>query len=178
MRARAEAAGIAVIVSSAGLLFDGRPAEPNAVDALARIGIDLTPHLARKVSPEILDVADLVLAMEHRHVREVALTDAHALSRTFTLPDFVARAEASPRGDTEPFGPWVARLSSGRSTEEILRADPRLEVADPMGGSKRVFRQNAARLDELVGRLVATIADATREAQPDEALPPTPTRSS
>jgi protein-tyrosine phosphatase len=177
LRARMEAAGLDVAVSSAGLLFDGRPAEPNAVAALARMDIDISEHLARKITPEILAPADLVLAMEHRHVREVALADSGALSRTFTLPDLVVRAEAAPRHEGEAFAAWVSRLSSGRSTEELVRADPRLEVTDPMGGSKRVFRQNAGRLDELIGRLVTVLMPAIAEQEQTgaAAAPPTPT---
>ena len=186
LRARATDAGIDVSVSSAGLLFEGLPAERGAIAALERMGIEVSHHEARIIGPDILGPADLVLGMEHRHVREVVVTEGGDVERTFTLPEFVERAEAAGPRQHEDFGPWVAGLAAARTPSELMRADPRLEVIDPMGGSKRVFRQNAARIDELVRRLVAVTwpvsAPARQPADPlpdpgDRPVPPTPTRS-
>jgi protein-tyrosine phosphatase len=52
-------------VASAGLFaLVGRPAEPHAVEALARRGIDISGHRARQLTPELLADFDVVLVME------------------------------------------------------------------------------------------------------------------
>jgi protein-tyrosine phosphatase len=55
-RGSVESAGIAALV--------GRPAEPHAVELLARRGIDISAHRARQLTPEQLAAADVVLVME------------------------------------------------------------------------------------------------------------------
>ncbi|MCU1354605.1 MAG: hypothetical protein JWM89_23 [Acidimicrobiales bacterium] len=171
LRARLAAVGVDATVSSAGFLFDGRAAEPGALAAMERVGLDLGAHLARTIQPAILGAADLVITMEHRHVREVALADGGDLARTFTYPDLVERAEhAGPRGD-EPFSEWIAALAEGRPSSEVLRADPLLEVIDPMGQSNKAFRVCAEELQELGDRFVElawpfAIAEAARRADP------------
>lgn len=155
LRRRLEQLGVAADVSSAGLLFDGRAAEVGALVAMERSGLDLSTHAARKISTAILGQADLVIVMEHQHVREVVMTEGGDLHRTYTLPDLVARAEADgPRGD-EPFADWAARLSQGRTPADVVRGDASLEVGDPMGRSKRAFRDTATELEVLIDRFVA-----------------------
>ncbi|WP_242360379.1 low molecular weight protein-tyrosine-phosphatase [Anaeromyxobacter sp. SG17] len=59
-------------VESAGLgALEGRGADPIAVALLAERGIDLTPHRARQLTPEMLAAADLVLVMESGHQRQI-----------------------------------------------------------------------------------------------------------
>ncbi|GAA2262672.1 low molecular weight protein-tyrosine-phosphatase [Kitasatospora cystarginea] len=58
--------GPALTVRSAGLLasWEGKPAHPFMIAAAARRGYDLTAHRGVRVSAELLDWADLVLAMD------------------------------------------------------------------------------------------------------------------
>ena len=63
-------------VGSAGVRgLVGYPADLNAVDVVRGLGIDISGHVARKVTPELLDENDLILTMEKRH-KEV-LTEAY-----------------------------------------------------------------------------------------------------
>lgn len=57
-RITVESAGIAALV--------GRRAEPCAVDAVARRGVDISGHRARQLTPELLATADVVFVMEDR----------------------------------------------------------------------------------------------------------------
>ena len=168
LRARADAAALPLSVSSAGLLFDGRGPEQGAVWAVSKLGLDLTSHVSRTISAEILEAADLVLTMEFRQLREVVLSEGGSLERTFTLPDVAARADASPRLEGETQTDWVARLAAGRTGDDIVRADRALEVADPMGRPKRVFRRCAEEIDGQVARFVAA-------ASPRQDSPSSPT---
>lgn len=61
-----------VEVASAGLsALVGRPADPSSVEVLAARGIDLTPHVARQLTPQMIFASDLVLVMESWQQKEV-----------------------------------------------------------------------------------------------------------
>jgi protein-tyrosine phosphatase len=76
---RAAAAGLAhVSVDSAGLLgLEGRPAAPEVVSLLRPLGCDLVSHRSRGVRPSDLASADLVVAMELRHLEELHVRNPH-----------------------------------------------------------------------------------------------------
>lgn len=51
-------------ITSAGLLVDGqKEVHPETVSYLTRLGIDITHHIQRRATPEILDSADVIIAM-------------------------------------------------------------------------------------------------------------------
>lgn len=55
-------------VLSAGVgAYPGDDASPGAVKALAKVGLDLKDHRSRRLSPELLDQAALVLCMTEGH---------------------------------------------------------------------------------------------------------------
>ncbi|MGW0753377.1 arsenate reductase/protein-tyrosine-phosphatase family protein [Streptomyces sp. NPDC002587] len=58
--------GEAVTVRSAGLIgkWQDQPADPSMVNAVRRLGLDLTHHRGQQITVEDLDWADNVLAME------------------------------------------------------------------------------------------------------------------
>jgi protein-tyrosine-phosphatase len=178
LRRRAEELDLDLSVSSVGSLFDGRPAEDGALGAMKALGIDLTAHQARSLTPTIVGCADLVLGMEQAHVREVSVVPGGSFERTFTLPDLVARAErVAPRRPGETPADWLARVGEGRSPADAMAAARHLEVADPMGMSKRHFRRCAAELSDLIDRLVAVAWPPTSapSAPPDHAVLSDPT---
>jgi protein-tyrosine phosphatase len=91
-------------VTSAGIsALVGRGADATAVALLAERGIDLAPHRARQLTPELVKGADLVLVMERGHIAEVeAIAPAargrvHLLGRFggFEIPDPYRRPRAA-----------------------------------------------------------------------------------
>src|SRR5689334_22069461 len=81
-------AGIAAVVTSAGLLFDGKPATDHGLAVMADRGLDTSGHRSRKLRPDLLAGADLVIGMARSHVREaVALAGPDLLRRAFTLKE-------------------------------------------------------------------------------------------
>lgn len=160
--------GVDASVGSAGLVLQGDPADPHAVDALGRMGIDLADHRSRIGTSEVVAGADLRIAMENRHVRSAVASGAR-FDRTFTLPDLVRRAEAAgPRRPGESLDAWLDRLGEGRTPTSVMRANPADEVVDPVGGSRRTFRRCADELADLIDRLVALAwpASATDRLEP------------
>ena len=146
-------------VSSAGLLPSGSPVVDEVEDVMSgRYGIDLEDHRSRRLSALLLAEVDLVLAMERRHVREVAMTEPSAFARAFTVKEFLRRAVASP-----PTGQiadeYFKLLSAGRPAKSMLGHAPEDEVEDPLGRGRVVFEQSA---DELQG-LMKSVASVLRQ---------------
>ncbi|MEW6572658.1 MAG: low molecular weight protein arginine phosphatase [Bacillota bacterium] len=78
-----------VDVASAGVFaLPGSPASPEAVDALAEWGIDLSNHKARLLTPEIIQEADLILTMTARHKAAVLETAPDAKDKVFTINEY------------------------------------------------------------------------------------------
>lgn len=147
--------GVEATVHSAGLLFDGRAADPHSVSAMADRELDLSGFASRKMTESLLRSADLVIGMERRHVREAAVALPEVWPRAFTLKELARRASAAgPRPDDVPVEDWLARLAADRTTTDHLGDDPSDDVPDPIGRSLRTFRRCAEDLERLVGVVV------------------------
>lgn len=159
-----------VSIGSVGQLFDGRSAEDGAVHAMKQRGIDLTAHRSRVQTLDLLADTSLILTMERMHVREIAMLSPELFGRTFTLPEFVGLAtETGPRPSNEPLRTWVERVGADRNPMDQLSSDPKAEVADPMGRSRRAFKACATELDDHLARL-ADLAWPLSPTQPDLAV--------
>jgi protein-tyrosine-phosphatase len=133
------AAGFILVGVALGPSGMGLVATSDSIDTLAELGVLMLLF---------------IIGMEMRHVREVLVVDPGAISRAFTLPDLVKRAEAvGPRTDPD-VRRWIEELAAGRKRLDLLKKDHGLEVPDPIGGSKRKFRRTAESLGDLVDRFV------------------------
>jgi protein-tyrosine-phosphatase len=142
---------VAAEVETAGLLEPGAPATKQAVRLLADHGLDLNGHVSRRLTPELVGSADLVIGMEARHVREAVLLEPKAWPRAFVLPELVRRSEAIGPRTAEPLSTWLARLHLGRSTRDML-VDAGKTVADPHGGSDAAYLDTIDVLETLIAR--------------------------
>jgi len=76
-------------VSSSGVSsMDGWSAMPEAIEVMKDHGIDISSHRARQITDEMVDEADLVLAMTSRHRELLKVTFPNAESKIFTLKEF------------------------------------------------------------------------------------------
>lgn len=156
LRARLATVAPSVVVGSAGLLFDGREAERQAVKAMAKRGLDLSGHSSQKISVELLADTSLILGMERGHIREVAALDPTFFARSFTLPELANAVELVGRRPADlDLRSWVEHIGRVRSIETYSASDPYSEIADPMGGSARAFRTCAQTIDDHLATLVA-----------------------
>ena len=159
LRDKLASVGGAVSVDSGGFGFDDENAYPASVAALAERGIDLGAHRSSRVDADRIGGADLVLAMERAHVRKVSTIDPGAWVRTFTLKEFVRRAQlAGGRRPHESLAAWVARVHHGRSVDDLLGASDVDDIDDPFGRSAKVFERSVAELDALLDQFVALYA--------------------
>lgn len=80
--------GLEITVSSAGMMGDGMPASGSAQVVCDEIGLDLSGHLSRLVTPEIADRADIIFTMTDGHRRElVRLGVPEEKIRVLNIPD-------------------------------------------------------------------------------------------
>lgn len=148
LRHHAAARHVDATVDSAGLLTGGRAASDGSVRALARLGVRLDDHQSRELTPELLDVADLVLAMEARHVREATVLAPERFGSIYTVRELVALAEpVGPLGH-RPLDEWLGDVGAARSGSSLIGATD-LDVADPYGGPDAGYLRTAAELVEL-----------------------------
>lgn len=136
------------VVLSAGVGPPDLPAIPDAVDAMARRGLDVSGHRSRPITAELLDAADLVLTAERDHVVRVAMLSRAAYGRAMTLPEFIVRGGDSSPPAADDFRAWVERLTAERTSESYLRESIG-EIADPTGSAARAF---AAAVDRMEAR--------------------------
>ena len=92
-----------VEVTSAGVAaWEGQPATEASVEVAAADGIDLRSHRSRRVSPQIVRAADLILVMERAHLASVLALGADP-ERTHVLSEWPEPGDpALPVSD--PFG--------------------------------------------------------------------------
>jgi protein-tyrosine phosphatase len=157
LRHRLDEHGVPASVSSAGLYPAGNPAMDAAVQVMADRGLDLEAHRSRQLDTDLLATSDLILGMTREHVREVAVLDAAALARTFTLKELVrAGLDTGPRRRGESVAAWLGRAGSGRRRELLLGVghDPDYDVEDPVGRPFAEFEVTADELEALLHRLV------------------------
>lgn len=97
---RARLAGRGIEVGSAGLAgLAGAPIDPTAAAVLADHGLALEDHVARRLSPDMLSAADLVLAMDQRQLSAIRAIAPQARGKSFLLGHWIdAPAVADPYG--------------------------------------------------------------------------------
>lgn len=156
---RSRRLGLDAEATSVGLWRDGEPATPEGIAVMAAHGIDTTHHRSRILSTEHLGGADLVIGLAREHLREAVVLDNDTMPRAFTLKELVRRAEAdggARRSDqNESVADWARRLSSSRTTQDLLGAHSDDDVDDPIGKPRKAYERTADEIAGLVDRLVA-----------------------
>lgn len=90
-----ESAGIAGMV--------GHAADEKASLCMQSLGIDMSPHVARKLNAEMIKQADLVLVMSQNQQKHLEQTWPFAKGKTFRLGHWQARNIADPYQHDQAF---------------------------------------------------------------------------
>jgi protein-tyrosine phosphatase len=107
---RAYSAGVAAL--------EGEPMASKAREALEEIGIRAEDHRARQLGEEMLEEADLVLAMAPQHVAELRQLFEGFSHKVHTLPEY-SSGVSGEEGITDPYGSsMVAYRASARQISE------------------------------------------------------------
>lgn len=110
-------------VSSAGVCAaDGLPVSHNAVAVLQEKGIDISDHRARHLSPEMIEEADLLIAMTQGHRNAIRTIAPETDGKVFLLKSFGVAQCAADIAD--PVGADLAVYR--RARDEIDAALPDL----------------------------------------------------
>ncbi|MGE5289863.1 MAG: hypothetical protein ACM3ML_22280 [Micromonosporaceae bacterium] len=140
-RARLAASGVVgVEVESAGTHgVSGAPVHPDTAEVLMRLGGDPAGFVARRLTKEMADVADLVLTATREHRDFVSATCLEAAGRVFTILEFCALAGAVSPASLAPAREAGDRARALMAAVAPLRhgtdAEPAgaLDIADPVG---------------------------------------------
>ncbi len=134
--------------------------DPPSAQVLRELGGDPLGHQARRLSPQLIEAADLILTAQTFHRSVVLQAEPLAFRRTFTLREFGRLGAA-----LEPF--------PGQPTDRILRnavlavADQRGnfepiepgadDIEDPYGASMEVTRIVGFEISEAVDAVIGAI---------------------
>jgi protein-tyrosine-phosphatase len=92
-------------VSSAGTWgLDGEPAAEHAVEVCSERGIDLSGHVARQLTQQMIQESDLILGMEIEHLEGVLDLVPHALGKARMLGQYGSRANRIDKEIRDPYG--------------------------------------------------------------------------
>ncbi|MEJ5185740.1 MAG: hypothetical protein WHT46_01490 [Candidatus Geothermincolales bacterium] len=165
-------------VESAGLeAQEGRPPEPGVIQVMSEYGFDVSGYRAKRLSREMVDEADLILAMALHNSQRLVVRHQEAAGKVFTLKEFVTRGlrhEENLDGMTssERLRFLVERIRKiegwdpppGEEVNHQIRLfllhyfhlyDHELSIDDPLGQSldfmRRVAEEIREAIDELAG---------------------------
>ena len=115
LKAHAQTAGKDARIESAGIAaVTGAPADPIAVDLMARRGIDIGSHRGRQVTFDILRGFDLILVMTERQRTHLEQLAPVVKGRVFTLGHWGQFEVADPYGQpVEVFEHALERIEEG-----------------------------------------------------------------
>jgi len=130
-----------VEIDSAGVgAVSGEPALGGAVEAAAARGVDISRHVSKKLTPELVRKADLILVMERSHMDKVREMCPAKTEHVMLLTEL---GERPARGDGD--------------------------IADPIGGTEEVYRRCYSQIEISLARGAQFIADLiTAREDPSE----------
>lgn len=157
LRARADAVGLDLVVSSAGTRKGPLPVDPVAVKALGEFGVDIAAHQPRRVTRDLVaaEGGGLILTMTRAHLRDIAVMGPGVFQRTYTLREAVRRLEVTPNGGDLPA--MIAAAGEGRKPSDLMRDDPADDIDDPYNNGYAAVLKAATEIDQLVQRLIARL---------------------
>jgi len=134
LRWRLGAASSQFDVDSAGVhSIEGEPASPHTLQVLGELGYDASTHKSKRLCPQDVERADLVLTMTRAHKQSVLEMAPAARDKVFTLREYVASA-------------------AGRAPP------PKEDIDDPAGGDEQVYRACRDEINEEVQALTDLLA--------------------
>jgi len=155
LRLRLTERGVGATIRSAGLMEPGRTVAPEVAGMLTTRGVDVANRPSRQLDPDEIANADLIIAMERRHLREAVLLVPQVFERAFTLKEIVRRSASSGgRREDEGFAEWLVRVGDGRERRQLLGDSPIDDIPDPYGGPKSGYVAAEAQISGLIDEFV------------------------
>jgi protein-tyrosine-phosphatase len=113
------------VISAGTAAFEGGKASANAIEVLREEGFDLSSHISETLTREMLEEADIVVALDTEHVDYIKNWMPHLLPKVILI---------RPEGIKDPMGQPIEVY---RNTANLIRhALPRIvEIA--LGGDEK-----------------------------------------
>ena len=112
---------------------EGTPASPEAIEVMAEVGLDIEKHRAQQFDRELAQWADIILAMEARHIEEMEAMAPDQEDKMHTLLGYAEGIDGYP-GESgydimDPYREPVDEYRRARNQikEAIERALKRME---------------------------------------------------
>ncbi len=94
-----------ISVESAGVFaVSGEPASLQAIEAMGRQSIDISNHKSRQLTKEMIENANLIIAMTNNHKRAIISMSNNAIDKTFTLTEYSYDDTRKHNDIMDPFG--------------------------------------------------------------------------
>jgi protein-tyrosine phosphatase len=127
-----------VAIASAGTLgIDGMPAARSSIEIVLERGGDISQHRSQAVTADLVEEADLILAMAHEHVEYLHENFPHYRENVFLLKRF-------------------ARNNNEAASQNDPDDD---EIFDPIGSDKETYRACAQMIDDELERIMPTLVN-------------------
>lgn len=166
-----------IVVSSAGTSgLSGHDIDAPTALVLRELGLDPSPHAARRLTPAMVEAADLVLAADSGHRSIIVKTRPLAFRRAFTMREF-ARLGAG-------FGPLGISVTASELRDRVLDVAQQRgladtadlgadDIADPFGGGMEVARDTVQSVVNAVDGVLIAMGLRSASAEPQFAAAPT-----
>jgi protein-tyrosine phosphatase len=146
---------------------------PEALEAAASSGLELSGHTVAALHEVDLASADLVVGFERTHVAHAVVDERADRDRAFTLPELVELLRVVERPPSAEDAPAVAReLVAAAAAVRRANRHPRREIQDPLGKSREVAGAVATEIWELTSELAQRLFPGHSVAIPEPTLEP------
>jgi len=169
MRQIAKERGLDVEVRSAGVAAsDGSSMSRHAESVLKEQGI-MDRIVSTSLHGELVEWADLILALTEGHKRQIVYTFPAAVDKTYTLKEYV-EDNANVLAEKEELQRLAAELeldralgkkpddAARRRLTELLHRLPVYDISDPFGGSREDYDRAAAEIRAALEKLADRLA--------------------
>lgn len=153
-------------------VFRGYPASDRAEIVMRVRGITLEGHRSKRMVPDLLDSADLVVAMAREHLRDALNLHPPVAERAFLLREIVELTNEGPV--SSDFGAAIAELNARRSSPwDAVALGWDADVEDPIGGDVDEFEICAADIAALIDSLAGALwpVESGEKSRTGEASP-------
>ena len=134
----------------------GNLALPSMIKAANKLGIDLTSHRSRPISPTMVERSDMIVTMTEEQRARVSRMGPQAITRTFTLRELVRLGEALGEFSS-PLNQRATELHRMRS--RVVGANGAEDVEDPSGRDGHTIDKIAREIKRLIGRAAPALFD-------------------
>lgn len=157
--------GVISAASAGTAALAGFPIDPPSAQALHELGGDPDGHVARRLTPDMVTAADLILTAESGHRSVILQSDPLVFRRIFTLREFGRLgAQGFPEPASAPAPPLsadglrarVAAVADQRGLGEPVSpgAD---DIGDPFGAPIAIARRSAAQISDAIDAVIAPL---------------------